>query len=332
MSALVLTTPQLSPVAVQEQAVERHEVFFEVGDLTGADELKELRSAILDEALPLSVRRATLDRYSELLTSNSVSVEAEELAEQLRAFVLPMDDGKFRVSYDDPAMLRVSGTPAQRDWVHGYLDRARRRSASDDQVKMNIRVFSMARTPASARILDGALASRSGRSLSKEEATALSVRLMAAKDTELVQAPRVIAELGSPVEISVMDEIPYVSGFVVKLFQGMEVADPVIDTIHDGLRIRVRAVGASDTGSIRARVEFESTAVRQPIPQLPQVIRPDWAEVSVQVPEVKEMQASAIFEVEEGGSIVLRTVDPGFKGDAPRDVLLLLEAGPVSDD
>ena len=79
MSALVLTTPQLSPVAVQEQAVERHEVFFEVGDLTGADELKELRSAILDEALPLSVRRATLDRYSELLTSNSVSVEAEEL-------------------------------------------------------------------------------------------------------------------------------------------------------------------------------------------------------------------------------------------------------------
>ncbi|MEL6716374.1 MAG: hypothetical protein AAFP86_21525, partial [Planctomycetota bacterium] len=66
---------------------------YDVGDLTGATELRELRDSVVRDDIPASVRRAALDRYVELLETGAVDAVTDELVETIRAFVEPKLSG-----------------------------------------------------------------------------------------------------------------------------------------------------------------------------------------------------------------------------------------------
>lgn len=131
--------------------------------------------------------------------------------------------------------------------------------------------------------------------------------------------------MDAPAEISVIESIPYIREYETTILPDLEteVCDPVIATVQDGLTLRVRGAYVSEE-TLKVRTEFTASSVRRPLQQIERPVGSAGNVVTLQIPEVKTVQASASFDVKEESVIVLSTVDPGFEGGEARDVLLVV--------
>ncbi|QDV05590.1 hypothetical protein Poly30_10880 [Planctomycetes bacterium Poly30] len=299
---------------------------FSVGALTGANELEELREAVLQDGLPVSVRRASLDRYTELVRSGEAETKVEEIASNIRAFVEPAADAGFEVTVESAGELRVAGTADQLRWVESFLEAASDEGFLDSFVDVKLEIY---RLPMGQT--EGLTA---GLTMNAEELAALKAKLAKIDGMALVTAPRVITDVGARANMTLVEETAYIKDFELTFFPDREqaIADPVVGVVHEGLFIDLRALPVA-RGTLMLKADIRTASLKRPIREETRKAVPGGgADLTVQVPEVREVKAAVQFEVKEGTSVVLSTVDPGFEGEAEQELLMVITAVLTKDE
>lgn len=321
LSSVLLLAPPSSP------RVSTLDVF-SIGSITGATELAELREAVLEDKLSLAVRRASLDRYTELLTSGDAMAKAEQIASNIQEFVEPPADAEFSVEVLSASELQVTGSTEQLIWASTFIEAASDEGFLDSMVDVSITVY---RLPAGSS--EDLIQGSSGLTLTPESLKALAGKLETLKGADRMTTPRVLMNVGAPASISTVDQTAYIKDFELTFFPDLEkaIADPVVDVINEGLFIDLRALPIRK-GTLLLKADYRSASLRRPIREETRKLTSGTAEVTVQVPELREVKASVEFELKDGASVVLSTVDPGFDGEEEHDLLLVLSAELVAKD
>lgn len=118
----------------------------------------------------------------------------------------------------------------------------------------------------------------------------------------LVSAPRMSVFEGQTGTIVIVNEMAYISGFEVQGKEATRIADPIVDTILDGLFVELQAVSVDDDKlSLSAGVTL-SEVVR---PIRTQKIRLYGADVEIQVPVAYTQRIKAAGEISEDRVLVL---------------------------
>lgn len=322
MIPICLCTALLLPSAPQEQPLTDAIRVFEIGHLTGASELSELRAAIIQDDLPVSVRRASLDRYTTILKSGTLEAKAKELASSIEHFVEPAAGPGFRVEPLSASELSVTGLPAQVDWVAEFLRQTAKTNLLGAMVDIRVEIY---RLPAGHR--EALTGGRSGAAMSPKELLAVETKLATIQGVEKVNSPRMRTFVAQEGEISVVNETAYVRDYQLTILPDLkqEVLDPVVDVVSEGFSIKVRALGAAG-GGLLVSTEFSSSSLHRPIAEIKSKLGPNFDEVTIQLPEVKIVKGSAKFELQDDAGIVLSTIDPGFDDETPEDLLVIVRA------
>ncbi|MGK0482944.1 MAG: hypothetical protein ACJAQ3_002926 [Planctomycetota bacterium] len=319
MMSIVLATAFLFP---SPQATQAQTEIFSVGSLTGAAELTELRAAILEVELPLSVRTASLDRYADLLKSGAAEAKVEDIIGNIRQFIEPNTGTSFHVEALSSAEISVTGTTEQVQWVYGFLDAADDEGFLDKFLDVQIQIY---RLPAGTQA--ELLGDSSGKTVTADELAKIRETLSVVEEMELVTAPRVTVTLGARANISVLKETAYVKDYDLTILPDMDgqISDPVIGRVQEGLSIDVRALPVAKE-TLMLHAEFILTSLKRPLREETRKVGGTGAEVTIQIPEVRKVKAAAQFELKDGASLLLRTVDPGFDGEAEQDLLVVISA------
>ncbi|MEO0663151.1 MAG: hypothetical protein AAFZ87_16570 [Planctomycetota bacterium] len=294
---------------------------YDVGDLTGATELRELRDSVVRDDIPATVRRAALDRYVELLDTGAVEAVTDELVETIRAFVEPKLAGDLeRVIATAPGEITVSGREQQQAWVEAFLRQTR---AFDGMIEFRMRIY---------EVPDGALAAlvdgRSGTVLAADAVALFQERIESLEGASTLMVPRVLTRCATLANIQLVEQTAYIKDFEITVLPDLhqEIADPIIDVLQTGIDVDVRGIPSAG-GGLDVHAEFRYSTADKPIRAEKVRIGAAGHEVTVQLPEVRMARASARFELAPGAAVVMATVDPGREeGEAPRDLVFLMQA------
>lgn len=118
----------------------------------------------------------------------------------------------------------------------------------------------------------------------------------------LVSAPRLTVFEGQQGAIVISNEITYISGFGISGDGATRVADPVVNTVLDGLLVGLRAVRADGKG-LRLSIDMTMAEVVRPIET--QEVKLFGTTAQVQTPLVYSQRLKADGVVGEGKALVL---------------------------
>lgn len=294
---------------------------YDVGDMTGAAELRELRDSVVRDDIPVVVRRAALDRYVELLESGSVEALTDQLVETVRVFIEPPLEGELeRVIATAPGEITVAGRPEQQRWVREFLRSTR---AFEGTIEFRMRIYEV---PAGA--LRTLVEGRSGTILEPKKVGPFQEQIEALEGASVVSVPRVQARCASLANVTLVEQTAYVKDFELTVLPDLqkEIADPVIDVLETGIDVDVRGIPSAG-GALAVYAGFRYSTADRPIRSQTLRIGASGHEVTVQLPELRVAKASARFDLAPGAAFVMATVDPGRSdSDAPRDIVFVLQA------
>jgi len=127
------------------------------------------------------------------------------------------------------------------------------------------------------------------------------------RSVEVVMAPQMLLSPFQQAHLSVLDQISYVQDYELKAVGGLEVWDPVIDTVEDGMRLGIRCVPTSD-GTLVTNASLDYSVVEQPIATMEMSfgVGPS-SRLTVHLPDVESVRLNGGFEVQPSGSLVMST-------------------------
>lgn len=262
--------------------------------------------AVLRDPLATAEERdAALARYLDELDGGSLVDRAASLADTLR-FLMGNEGGgapHMQPSADGRALL-VVGTSAQHEVVAEVLE------GLEDERRLVDVESRIHRLPA-ARVAE----LTGGRTAFLVEGEARARLLAGLAEVDVLTAPRVLAQVAAPVQMSVLSQTAYISDYELTVLEAsrMEIVDPVIEVIQEGLTVEVRA--APWNGKLRTHVSFTSSSLERPIPEVNVQVGPGKSQVTVQKPRVANLRASALFDLEGDTAIVLVATDPSGKDE-----------------
>lgn len=117
-------------------------------------------------------------------------------------------------------------------------------------------------------------------------------------------APRLSAYNAQRANISMINQIPYIQDFEVQTAANSAIANPIIDTILDGVVLEVKPTISNDRRFITLEVQPTVADLVLPIPTFVTVLGPTSA-VTIQIPELKIQSARATVRVPDGGAVVI---------------------------
>jgi len=275
----------------------------------------ELEAALADPSTPGVVRATAHVEYLAMLEYGTSVARADELAEAVSALLAPeFEEGgpDIRSTYDGHGLL-VAGTEAEHAVIADML-----RDLENERrlVHMKASIYRLPRAE-----LDRITAGRSARAIDEAERASLLTSL---ESYDRLLAPAVVARPGSKATMTAGEQVAYIADFEVKTLpdQDSEIADPVVETVFDGLRLEFRA--APFQGAMRLDVRFESSELQRPIPTQELQVGAGGAKVTIQRPVVTAIETSALFDLAEDGTVALRAVDA--TGESGEGALILLRA------
>ena len=301
-------------------------VTYDVGDLTGAQELRDLRDSVVRDDLPQVVRRAALDRYVELLETRSVSTATEELVGAIETFIdPPVSILLNKVVASGPGEITIAGSDVQHAWVESFLEATR---GFEGLVDFQMRIYEV---PVGR--LDTLVEGRSGTILAAPDVEPLLEQLKEMGDADVLMVPRVLAHAGSTSNIRAGEQTAYVKDYELTVLPDLqqEVADPIVDIVETGVAIDLRAIPVGPD-SLSVHVDFRYSVAERPFPARTVRAGAAGTQFTIQSPEVRVAKATARFDLAPGSAVVMATVDPGREvGEAPKDLLFVLQAARVEE-
>jgi type II secretory pathway component GspD/PulD (secretin) len=140
------------------------------------------------------------------------------------------------------------------------------------------------------------------------------------KKARVLTAPRLSAFNTQRSNITIVNQIPYVRDFDLQTATASAIANPVIDTILDGMVLDVKPTVSNDRRFVTIEVQPTVAELVLPIPTFTTTLGPTSA-VTIQVPEVKLQTVQTTVRVPDGGAVVvagLKTVrDVWFESSVP---------------
>ena len=320
LSLLPLSTPSphLQEPSADTSAVGTTTMVYYCLDLTGAAELPPEVPLMGEAALngPPTPTQAALEKRNKLL------MEVRERAHALRDAVAAHMEPAITDPTHNPALLNEStllltGTPDQHAWMNRFLEVQR---TNLDWIQVKMLALS---TPAAS--LAGL-----GYKESKfvvptwDGARKIAERLQEDPETRLTIAPTLLIQPRRNAKVSTGEEIPYIKDYTVVTVQpgNHEVADPLIETVHEGIEVEVWALPlAGERYGLNLR--FSSSSLERPIPTETRRIGSEGAEVQVALPAVTRTDMEMRVALEPGSAVFL--VTPNLPRGEDQVLVLSLE-------
>lgn len=305
------------PAAPRPAGVAEAEVLrvYDVSRLTGQLALDEHVRALSGGFVQGPGREAfeELDRW---LSRTRSTVEG--LLQSIRENVQPPLRGEQRLEHLGGSRLSLFATEPQQAWLETFLSEA---VGLPGFVDIQV-VMYMVPEAAAARY-----AGRHGEVLLAPELQRVSTHLDS-DGVDKLTAPRVLVFPFSKASLAAGEELAYVKDYEFKVLadRSGEVADPVIDTIQDGLKLEVRPIPLAG-GKLRIHVDLTYQRLERPIPSLETTLNRLASPVVVQLPEWAVVHAAGHFALSPGECVLL-TSDSLLRG---KRAVVLLKAATVPE-
>lgn len=138
---------------------------------------------------------------------------------------------------------------------------------------------------------------------------------------EYITAPQTLARPMQTATVSILNQVTYVKDYKLEIVEPgqVEIADPVIDVIQEGVVCEIRGVTLA-AGVFGLEVEISQTTVVRPIPTRKILIGADRHEVSISLPQVITRGIKTHLTLAGDSTALFVTPDD----EAGRDLVILL--------
>ena len=330
--ALPAGTPA-EPVAVDPTTAVTGSVttrLYDVKDLTRREEAL----AAQEQLLELATTGASLDLHALREQLRAAVGSADRVAHDLRQMIelfadppFAPADGSFvdlAVGQDD--LLIVLGSPDQHRWVEGFLAEQRRTGTLID---VQVVLFTAPLGTLATHVQDGGSGAVV---LEAATAGALQVALQDA-GAQQVTAPRLTALPRQDTQVTVSKEQAFVVGYELKRVQPGDrvVADPVIDTVQEGVFLDVQTALLPD-GLLGLEIGLRHAELREPVATRDMRAELDMtdapAPLEVALPTVDSVSVDTQVVLVSGASALL-----GSRGiDPTTELIVFVQADTVSPE
>jgi len=117
-------------------------------------------------------------------------------------------------------------------------------------------------------------------------------------------SPRLSAYNTQRANIAIINQVPYIRDFEVQSAAASAIANPVMDTILDGIVLEVVPTISNDRRFITIEVQPTVAELMLPIPTFVTTLGPSSA-VTIQIPELRIQSAKTTVRVPDGGAVVI---------------------------
>ena len=124
------------------------------------------------------------------------------------------------------------------------------------------------------------------------------------KKARILTAPRLSSFNTQRANITIVNQIPYIQDFELQTATTAAIANPVVDTILDGMVLDVRPTISNDRRFITVEVQPTVAELVLPIPTFTTTLGPTSA-VTIQIPEIKLQTVQTTVRVPDGGAVVI---------------------------
>ncbi|MGE0191683.1 MAG: hypothetical protein AB7T63_06525 [Planctomycetota bacterium] len=141
--------------------------------------------------------------------------------------------------------------------------------------------------------------------------TALEVILRAVEKSERVQqitAPRLSVYNAQRANLSILNQISYVQDYEVEIAQASNIANPVVQTIQEGVVLDVRPIVSSDRRFVTLELRPTVATVLRPIPTITTNLASGpfpSAPVTLQVPEMRIQRVRTTVMMPDGATLLI---------------------------
>lgn len=125
-----------------------------------------------------------------------------------------------------------------------------------------------------------------------------------AERLEQVTAPHVLVANTARSNLAVTNQLSYVQDFNVEIAQSASIADPVVQTIQEGVILDVRPIVSADRRFIVIEVRPTVATLQRPIRELTTGLA-SASSVTVQLPELEIARMGTTVPIPDGGTILL---------------------------
>ena len=238
-----------------------------------------------------------------------VAAVLARLAEFLRTFATPpltaADDAQVLAG----RWLAVLGRPEQVASIERIVTAAQQRR--EDLIEVTVRIAEMPATTFATVVAprlpkpaaDAAQQQQQQAVLDRAATAALHAALQAA-DATIVSGPRLVTMPLQQGDLLVGRQVSYVKDFTASVAGGQFIADPVIDTVFDGLQVKVLAAYAGkDRICLSCSVLKQDVA--QPLPTFQTTLAGSTLPVTIQLPRSTGVRLQQTAELASGSAAVI---------------------------
>jgi type II secretory pathway component GspD/PulD (secretin) len=131
---------------------------------------------------------------------------------------------------------------------------------------------------------------------------------------EIVTNPKLLVFNTARANISVMNQVAYVQDFDVEIAQAASIADPIIETVQDGVVLDVRPVVSADRRFIMMELRPTVATLKRPIREVATTLGSQNA-VTIQLPEIDIQRVRTTVPMPDGGTVMLGGLKVSEKQD-----------------
>jgi type II secretory pathway component GspD/PulD (secretin) len=137
--------------------------------------------------------------------------------------------------------------------------------------------------------------------------TQLEVILRAVEKSDrstLVIAPRLTAYNGQRANVTVLDQVSYISDFDVEIAQAAQIGDPIVQTLRDGVILDLRPTVSADRRFITMELRPTIAILQRPIATFATTLA-NGPPVTIQLPELRIQRVRTTVSMPDGGTLLL---------------------------
>ena len=139
---------------------------------------------------------------------------------------------------------------------------------------------------------------------------------------ELVSNPRILVSNTGRANLTVLNQVVYVKDFDVEIAQAASIADPIIDTVQDGVILDVRPVVSADRRFITLELRPTIAELKRPIREVSTTLGSQ-ASVTIQLPELEIQRVRTSIPMPDGSTVLLGGLKISDKKDYRSGVPIL---------
>lgn len=241
------------------------------------------------------------------------------LADLMREFVEPRLDERDEIQVVGESSIVVLALPAQHAWIQRWLTAAR--DAPEQFLEVEVTFYALtptgyaahlapvlARAPQPTQVrVDPGVRAQSLLLAPGAETEAFLAALAKTEGVEIVSAPRVLARMRESADVRTGEQVSYIKDFKVERTPTGIIADPVVDTVWDGLGFTIIGTPLS-SGHLGLQIEAIAADLQRPIPTFETTLGVG-APVSIQLPRVRVARVRAAVELPKDHVVLFSLAD-----------------------